>query len=66
MSKVEQWRRWFAGLRESVERPRQDDPADLGTAFGVELSLAQLPVPDMPPREPGAANRRCDRRRHGD
>jgi hypothetical protein len=35
-------RRWF-GLRRAVGRPAQDDPADLGTAFGLDLSLSQLP-----------------------
>jgi hypothetical protein len=30
--------RWFSGWR-TAERPMQDDPADLGTAFGLEMSL---------------------------
>jgi hypothetical protein len=30
--------RWFAGWRTDA-KPMQDDPADLGTAFGLEMSL---------------------------
>jgi hypothetical protein len=30
--------RWFAGWRTEA-KPMQDDPADLGTAFGLEMSL---------------------------
>jgi hypothetical protein len=30
--------RWFSGWR-TADRPMQDDPADLGTAFGLEMSL---------------------------
>lgn len=32
--------RWFSGWR-TAERPMQDDPADLGTAFGLEMSLTE-------------------------
>ena len=42
MHKSDTSRRWF-GLRRAVGRPAQDDPADLGTAFGLDLSLSQLP-----------------------
>ena len=36
--------RWFAGWR-LAEREPQDDPADLGTAFGLDLSMQEgLPV----------------------
>ncbi len=35
---------WFAGRR-VADRPRQDDPADMGTAFGLELSLLEMPDP---------------------
>jgi len=35
-------RRWF-GLRSAARRPLpQDDPADLGTAFGLDLSLSEM------------------------
>jgi len=43
MHKSDTSRRWF-GLRRAVGRPAQDDPADLGTAFGLDLSLSQLPA----------------------
>ncbi len=42
MHKSDTSRRWF-GLRRAVGRPAQDDPADLGTALGLDLSLSQLP-----------------------
>jgi hypothetical protein len=38
MSKAATPSRWFPGWRTAV-RPMQDDPADLGTAFGLEMSL---------------------------
>jgi hypothetical protein len=38
MNKVATPSRWFPGWRTAV-RPMQDDPADLGTAFGLEMSL---------------------------
>jgi hypothetical protein len=31
---------WFAG-RNASDRPAEDDPADHGTAFGLDLSLLQ-------------------------
>ena len=34
-------RRWF-GLWPAAARRPQDDPADLGTAFGLDLSLDEL------------------------
>jgi hypothetical protein len=38
MNKAATASRWFSGWRTAV-RPMQDDPADLGTAFGLEMSL---------------------------
>lgn len=38
MNKVATPSRWFPGWR-TAARPMQDDPADLGTAFGLEVSL---------------------------
>ena len=35
-------RRWFSGWR-TREAPDVDDPADMGTAFGLDLSLNELP-----------------------
>ncbi len=55
--------RWFSGLR-AVARPAQDDPADYGTAFGLDLSLNELvhePAP-MPKRPPGWMQRLAARR----
>jgi hypothetical protein len=47
-------RRWFGAWRTVVRVP-QDDPADLGTAFGLDLSLSELaddpPAPPPSPRE---------------
>ena len=34
-------RRWFGHWR-AVERSARDDPADLGTAFGLDLSLSEM------------------------
>ncbi len=47
MTKSETSRRWF-GLRPAAERPPQDDPADLGTAFGLDLSLSEMPDDTAP------------------
>ena len=41
MNKAAPSPRWFSGWR-AAERPAQDDPADLGTAFGLDLSLNEL------------------------
>jgi hypothetical protein len=63
MDKAIHSRRWFAGWR-SAERPAQDDPADLGTAFGLDLSLSELshePLPATP--RPGWMQRLAERRK---
>ena len=46
MNKPDASHRWFGHWR-AVERPAQDDPADLGTAFGLDLSLSEA-VDDGP------------------
>lgn len=33
--------RWFAGWRTGTDRIPHDDPADLGTAFGLDMSLEE-------------------------
>lgn len=42
MNKAESSHRWFAAWR-SAPRVQEDDPADMGTAFGLDLSLNLLP-----------------------
>jgi hypothetical protein len=56
--------RWFSGWR-STARSAQDDPADLGTAFGLDMSMIETP-PEPPPaaeRRPGWVRRLTLRRR---
>jgi hypothetical protein len=49
MNKAAPAHRWFAAWR-AAPRPVQDDPADLGTAFGLDMSLNELiHEPPMPP-----------------
>jgi hypothetical protein len=47
MNKTNPSNRWFSGWR-SQPRPQEDDPADMGTAFGLDLSLNVL-HPETPP-----------------
>ena len=42
MTKAESSHRWYAVWR-SAPRVQEDDPADMGTAFGLDLSLNLLP-----------------------
>lgn len=42
--------RWFSSWR-AADRPAQDDPADLGTAFGLDMSLNEL-IHEPPQRPP--------------
>ncbi len=48
MNKPAHPHRWFTGWR-AAPRPVEDDPADLGTAFGLDLSM--LPPAAEPPPE---------------
>ncbi len=49
MNKAAPTQRWFAAWR-TPAHPVQDDPADLGTAFGLDLSLNELiHEPSRPP-----------------
>jgi hypothetical protein len=41
MTKAAPTQRWFSGWR-AAARPAQVDPADLGTAFGLDLSLNEI------------------------
>jgi hypothetical protein len=64
MNKAAPSNRWFGSWRAS-ERPVQDDPADLGTAFGLDLSLNELihePVPAPVARRAGWVQRLAARR----
>lgn len=53
MDKSNAPRRWFGHWHASA-RPQKEDPADLGTAFGLDLSLSELgdemPAPPSPQR----------------
>jgi hypothetical protein len=55
MDKADTPHRWFPGWR-TAERPPQDDPADLGTAFGLDMSMCDSPSP--PPAVAPAGGRR--------
>lgn len=50
--------RWLTPWRQ-VERPVADDPADLGTAFGLDLSM--IPQDEAPADERPAAGSWIDR-----
>jgi hypothetical protein len=58
--------RWFSIWR-SADRPAPDtDPADLGTAFGLEMSMLDSPVEPAAPaatRRPAWMRRLATRRR---
>ena len=67
MSKAATPNRWFAGWRSSPQ-PVAMDPADLGTAFGLDLSLNEIahepPVCVSPaPQRPGWVGRLTMRRK---
>lgn len=51
MDKSDAPRRWF-GLWRAAERTLEDDPADLGTAFGLDLSLGELGDDELPAPPP--------------
>lgn len=47
MNQNEKTKRWFAAWRAAPE-VEADDPADMGTAFGLDLSMEQgLPTPPV-------------------
>jgi hypothetical protein len=57
MTKAVKSRRWFASWRKAA-RPDGGDPADHGTAFGLEMSLPDtLPLPVALKKEAGRLNR---------
>jgi hypothetical protein len=65
MNKPANSHRWFTGWR-AAARQTQDDPADLGTAFGLDLSMAMPedpPAPLAPKRAPGWMQRLAARRK---
>lgn len=66
MSKAETPQRWFEHWRSS-NRPADLDAADLGTAFGLDLSLNELPHephhPTAAARPPGWLSRLAARRK---
>lgn len=57
--------RWFSGWRTSARPAQGDDPADLGTAFGLDMSMTDPPADAPPPaeRRPGWVRRLTTRRR---
>jgi hypothetical protein len=67
MSKADTPQRWFHGWRASAPPPLDLDAADLGTAFGLDLSLNELhheaPRPPAAPRQPGWMSRLAARRK---
>ena len=64
MSKAVTSKRWFSGWR-AEERPTEPDPADFGTAFGLDLSLCELDHKPAPSevRRPGWVRRLAERRK---
>ena len=59
--------RWFSGWRASAAPTADDDPADLGTAFGLDLSLNELhdlPAPTAPVERRAGWMRRLAAGRH--
>jgi hypothetical protein len=66
MSKAVTPPRWYAAWR-AVVPAAQDDPADLGTAYGLDLSLSELMAEPRPPiaveRRTGWVRRLAPRRK---
>ncbi|MDO9092258.1 MAG: hypothetical protein Q7U99_06465 [Rubrivivax sp.] len=60
--------RWFSGWRTPVA-PAQADPADLGTAYGLDMSLHELQAAPAPAstvaRQPGWMQRLTAGRKRG-
>ena len=56
--------RWFSGWRVARQPAYGSDPADLGTAFGLDLSMVENPPQPVPAeRRPGWVRRLTARRR---
>jgi len=51
MKKSDKSHRWFGSWR-AAERAPRDDPADLGTAFGLDLSMSEEADPPQPAPAP--------------
>jgi hypothetical protein len=58
-------RRWFWAWRSAAAGPVGTDPADLGTAFGLDLSLAPAVEPARPQPAPPVLARRSWKARLG-
>lgn len=52
MNRTDPSPRWYAPWRVVEPAPVQDDPADMGTAFGLDLSMA--PAAESPAETPAA------------
>ncbi len=67
MNKPAHPHRWFSAWRASARPAADEDPADYGTAFGLELSLpdphAEAPTPAVVRRPPGWVQRLTARRK---
>jgi hypothetical protein len=61
MNKAAPPTRWFAPWRRAAP-VQQDDPADLGTAFGLEMSLSEAAAKDAAPQAPAAATKNLIRK----
>ncbi|MBL8289701.1 MAG: hypothetical protein JNL85_17090 [Rubrivivax sp.] len=53
--------RWYQRWQRTEGRAAPLDPADLGTCFGMEASLAQEPAPTTPGEETAAVGERSSR-----
>ena len=64
VSKAISPQRWFTSWRAAMQPVYGSDPADLGTAFGLDLSLMETPPePVLLERRPGWMRRLTTRRR---
>lgn len=64
MGKAVTPQRWFAGWRAARQPAFGTDPADLGTAFGLDLSMVGSPPETvLPERRPSWVRRLTTRRR---
>ena len=51
---------WYAPWRHATQPRPADDPADLGTAFGLDLSMGD-PAPPAAPAQPSSVGRHAGR-----